>query len=366
MAQIPPVSFSFQFGPVGTSGMSDAQLYAEAMADAVLGHKLGYKVGWMIEHHFSEYYPTPNPLLFLANVASKCPGLGLGTSVMVLPWYNPIRFAEDLAMLQTLAGSELHVGLGRGTAIAEYKAFEIDMASSRERFAEHWDVVDRFLSGDHVTYSGKFTNIPDPIELRPRLNGKMPNFYGAIGSQDSASVVGSLGLPPMAIAQFPDKILRDILATWREKAQASGFSTDRKLPIFTQCWIADSDEEARALAKRYLPRFFEIQVEHYQSDADPLRWVTGYEQWSKLFGNLKRLCNPDNLDDYLALNLVGTPDRIERRIRELADIGFNDIIVTNAIYGVSRELRHGMLNRFAAEIMPRFGADARIPASALG
>ncbi len=364
MARNPQIGFSFQFGPVGDTGMSDAQLYAEAMADAQLGQQLGFDVGWMIEHHFSEYYPTPNPLMFLANVAAKCPGLGLGTSVMVLPWYNPVRFAEDLAMLQTLSEGELHIGLGRGTAIAEYKAFEIDMASSRERFAEHWDVVDKFLSGGRITYDGTFTNIPDPIELRPRLNGDAPNFYGAIGSQDSAAIIGGLGMPPMAIAQFPDKILRAILATWREKTLASGFSDKRRLPIFTQCWIADTDEDARALAKQYLPRFFEIQVEHYQSDADPLRWVTGYEQWSKLFGNLKRLCNPDNLDDYLDLNLVGTPDTVERRIRELADIGFNDIIVTNAIYGVSRELRHGMLNRFAQDVMPRFVADAAIPVQA--
>jgi len=136
MAQNAQVGFSFQFGPVGPEGMTDAQLYAEGMADARLGHELGFDVGWMIEHHFSEYYPTPNPLMFLANVAAKCPGLGLGTSVMVLPWYNPIRFAEDLAMLQTLCEGDLHIGLGRGTAIAEYKAFGIDMASSRERFAE--------------------------------------------------------------------------------------------------------------------------------------------------------------------------------------------------------------------------------------
>jgi len=366
MTNPPPISFSFQFGPVGSIGLSDEALYREAVADAKHGHALGYSVGWMIEHHFSEYYPTPNPLVFLATIAGLCPGLGLGTSVMVLPWYPPARFAEDVAMLQTLSQAELHIGLGRGTAKAEYTAFQIDMESARDRFAEHWDVVRRLLSGGKFTHEGKFTRIPDPIELRPRLGTKKPFFYGAIGSQDSASVMGTLGLPPITIAQFPDAILRKILAAWKAAASDAGYREDHKLPIFTQCWIADTDEDARRLAKTYLPTFFGIQVRHYQSEEDPLRWVSGYEQWSKLFSNLKRLCNPDNLDDYLTMNLVGTPDTVERRIRELSDLGFNEIIITNAIYGVPREIRHNMLERFAAEVMPRFGLRASAPARAIG
>lgn len=361
-----PVTFSFQFGPVGSAGMPDEALYREGLADAAFGHSLGYRVGWMIEHHFSEYYPTPNPLMFLSNVAATCPGLGLGTSVMVLPWYNPIRFAEDVAMLQTLSRAELHIGLGRGTAKAEYDAFQIDMSSARECFAEYLDVVRRLIDGSHQTYDGGFVQIPDRIELRPRLGTRKPHFYGAIGSQDSAQIIGKLGLPPMAIAQFPDPILRDILARWKSSSMDAGFPTEQKLPIFTQCWIGDTDEEARRTARHYLPDFFKIQVKHYQSDADPLRWVTGYEQWSRLFTNLKRLSDPADhaLDDYMTMNLIGSPDTIERRIRELIDIGFNDIIITNAIYGVSRELRHNMLDRFAREIAPRFDKAFQQPARA--
>lgn len=358
-----PVTFSFQFGPVGPAGMSDEALYREGVADAVYGHSLGYEIGWMIEHHFSEYYPTPNPLMYLSNVAAACPGLGLGTSVMVLPWYNPLRFAEDIAMLQTLSQADLHIGIGRGTAKAEYDAFQVDMGSARESFAEYWDLISHLLAGGKSTYDGKFVKIPHPIELRPRLGAKVPNFYGAIGSQDSASIIGGLGLPPMAIAQFPDAILRKILSSWKEAATGVGLSTDQKLPIFTQCWIADTDEEARRLARQYLPDFFKIQVDHYQSEADPLRWVTGYEQWSRLFTNLKRLSDPtkSNLDDYMSMNLIGSPETVERRIRELTDIGFNDIIITNAIYGVPRDVRHSMLGRFAHEIAPRFTTSVRSP-----
>ena len=98
--------FAYQIGAVGAAGMDDRTLYREAIADARLLQEKGFDSAWMVEHHFSDYYPQPNPFLFLSHIAAACPGLGLGTSVMVLPWYDPIRFAEDLAMLVNLTEGE--------------------------------------------------------------------------------------------------------------------------------------------------------------------------------------------------------------------------------------------------------------------
>ena len=84
--------FAYQIGAVGEADLDDQALYREALDDAVLLHRLGYDGAWMVEHHFSDYYPQPNPLLFLSHIAAACPGLGLGTSVMVLPWIDATDF----------------------------------------------------------------------------------------------------------------------------------------------------------------------------------------------------------------------------------------------------------------------------------
>ena len=149
-------AFAFQIAPVSDDGdASDASMYATALEDARLGHSLGLSTGWIIEHHFTDYYPTPNPLMMLSHVAAACPGLGLGTSVMVLPWYHPLRFAEDIAMLQTMATGDLHIGIGRGTAKLEYDAFQVDMTEARERFEESWAIVRTALEGQSFKYSGR-------------------------------------------------------------------------------------------------------------------------------------------------------------------------------------------------------------------
>ena len=75
------VLFGFQAAAADAAGVPDDQLYRGLIADCALGHELGYDAAWLLEHHFSDYYPTPSPLLMMAHIAAKFPDLSLGTSV---------------------------------------------------------------------------------------------------------------------------------------------------------------------------------------------------------------------------------------------------------------------------------------------
>ncbi|MDO9709254.1 LLM class flavin-dependent oxidoreductase [Paracraurococcus lichenis] len=350
--------FAYQIGAVGEEGLSDRELYREAIADAELLHRLGYDAAWMVEHHFSDYYPQPNPLLFLSHIAAACPGLGLGTAVMVLPWYDPVRFAEDVAMLQTLSEGPLHIGMGRGTAKSEYDAFGIGMETARDRFRETWEFTRTALAGGPVTFEGHHVAWRTPTVLRPALEGPRPSFYGAIGSLESAAIMADLGLPPLCLSSFPDKLLRRILETWKERTAAAGRPTDVTFPISVKCFVAETDEAARAQALDYLPKFFALQVEHYQSDHAPWGNIPGYEQFNRMFANLRLLSDPANLGGYLAQNLVGSPETVAKRVREILDLGFDYLVVSNGTYGVPRAVRHQTIRLFAEEVIPRVRAMA--------
>jgi alkanesulfonate monooxygenase SsuD/methylene tetrahydromethanopterin reductase-like flavin-dependent oxidoreductase (luciferase family) len=348
-------AFAFQIAPVSADAdVSDASLYVSALEDARLGHELGLSTGWIIEHHFTDYYPTPNPLMMLAHIAASCPGLGLGTSVMVLPWYHPLRFAEDVAMLQTLSTGDLHIGIGRGTAKLEYDAFQVDMAEARDRFEESWNIVRKALEGQSFTYSGEYLSVNKEVQLRPILESKKPNFYGAIGSPQSAGIMAELDLPPIALAQFPDRMLRDIMTEWTARSEALGKTTDVTVPILVQCYIADTDEEARAQARHYLPMYFRRQVEHYEILKDPWKDLAGYEQFSRFFATLRKLADGADIEGFLDMNAIGSPATVARRVGELSALGFNHFIMTNSTPGVPREVRHDMMRRLARSVVPLF------------
>jgi alkanesulfonate monooxygenase SsuD/methylene tetrahydromethanopterin reductase-like flavin-dependent oxidoreductase (luciferase family) len=346
------LTFGFQAAAAGDAHQSDHQLYRELMDDCALGQKLGYDAAWLLEHHFSDYYPTPSPLLMMAHIAAKFPDLSLGTSVLVLPWYHPLRLAEEIAMLNSLTRGTLHLGIGRGTAKMEYDAYNVDMNEGRARFAEVFQIVEKGLAGEPFTHKGRFWNIERPIRLRPEPIAKPVRFYGAIGSPASAEVMGDLGIAPICLSTFPDGLLVKILERWRARAGAK--SRGAILPISVKMFIADSDEEAREMGRRYYPPYFALQADHYEADANPWADIPEYADFSRMFANLRKLANPDELGPFLDSNLVGSAETISRRIDRLAALGFNYFMVSSATPGTPFAVRQRMMTRFAEEVCPRF------------
>ena len=347
--------FAVQIGAVDRLGATDSEMYREAIVDAQYAQKLGYDAVWIVEHHFSDYYPTPNPLMFLSHLAAAVPGMGLGTAVMVLPWYDPVRFAEDVAMLANLATGPLHIGMGRGTAKLEYDALRIDMNEARDRFQECWEVTQLALKGEPFTYSGKFTTIDRPLTVRPRVdNSRRINFFGAIGSPGSGEIMADLGLAPLSLSQFPDYMLVKILERWRRRMADKGHAvaSDAMLPVSAKCFVGDTDASAREEARGHMARFYKLQAEHYTTDTTPWGDIKGYEQFAKIFANMRLMGDPAQNDPILDRNLIGSPETVARRINELRAIGFNYLLFSNAMHGVDREVRHRMMRRFAEEVIP--------------
>ena len=347
-----PARYAIQIGAVDAEGKSDAQLYREAVGDAVLAQKLNYDAVWLVEHHFSDYYPTPNPLMFHSHLAAACPGLGLGTSVMVLPWYDPVRFAEDVSMLASLTDGPLYIGMGRGTAKLEYDALRVPMSEARDRFRECWEVMQLALAGKPFRYQGRHITLDREITVRPVLGERKPIFFGAIGSPESADIMGELGLPPLSLAQFPDYLLAKILSRWSTRAAESGYDTDVMLPISCKCFIGDTDEEARDEARHHLSRFYKLQAAHYTVDSTPWADIAGYQQFAKIFGGMKEMADPAKIDPILDRNLVGSPATVADKITRLRSLGFNYFIASNATAGVPRDVRHRMMRRLIEEVVP--------------
>jgi alkanesulfonate monooxygenase SsuD/methylene tetrahydromethanopterin reductase-like flavin-dependent oxidoreductase (luciferase family) len=356
---MPDISFGFQAAAAGHGVHSDQRLYQDLLDDCALGARLGYDAAWLLEHHFSDYYPTPSPLLLMAHIAARFPDLSLGTSVLVLPWYHPLRLAEEISMLNSLTRGTLHLGIGRGTAKMEYDAYGVDMNEGRSRFAENFQIVKQGLTGNEFTHRGTFWNIERPIRLRPEPIQKPVKFYGAIGSPASAEVMGDLGIAPICLSTFPDGLLAKILERWR--ARAGKNAEGATLPISVKMFIGDTDEEARELGRRYYPPYFALQADHYEADSKPWTDIPEYADFNRMFANLRKMTNPENLDPFLDSNMVGSADTICRRIDALIALGFNYFMVSCATPGTPVELRRRMMTRFAEEVCPRYSrAMARV------
>ena len=91
-----------------------AKLYADIIDHAVWAESLGYDYIFLTEHHFTADDWAPSPLMLLSAIAARTKRVRLSTSIMLLPFYHPVRLAEDGAVLDIISGGryELAAGLG--------------------------------------------------------------------------------------------------------------------------------------------------------------------------------------------------------------------------------------------------------------
>ena len=118
------------------NGRSERQMLEEQMNLMESAEGFGFDSLWPAEHHFSEYGVCGSPALNLAANARTTKKIRLGTGIVVLPLNNPLRVAEDFAMLDQLSGGRVEFGVGRGYQPIEFEGFGIDQAKSRELFDE--------------------------------------------------------------------------------------------------------------------------------------------------------------------------------------------------------------------------------------
>ena len=97
------------------AGRSDASVVGEHLALGDLAEPLGFDSLFALEHHFTGYAMSPSPLQLLSYYAGRTKRITLGTSVIVLPWHDPIRVAEQIALLDILCGGRCMFAFGRST-----------------------------------------------------------------------------------------------------------------------------------------------------------------------------------------------------------------------------------------------------------
>ena len=121
--------------------LSDVEVYERELRFAELAEPLGFDSVWSVEHHFTDYTMCPDVLQFLSFMAGRTQRARLGSMVVVLPWHDPVRVAEQIAMLDHMSGGRLILGLGRGLGRVEFDGFRLDMNEARQRFVEYAKLV---------------------------------------------------------------------------------------------------------------------------------------------------------------------------------------------------------------------------------
>ena len=281
--------------------IDDAQFVQDELKQMLLGEELGYDSMWLTEHHFHDYSISPAPLQTLTWLAARTKHMRLGTAVIVAPWHDPIRVAEQIVLLDHLSGGRAVIGFGRGLARSEFEGFRVDQSKARELFDE---VVEMVMSAMETGFIEGGNIFKQPRrEIRPRpLRSLKGRAFVAGGTPDSLRSTARLGLPRLFLNQ-------PMTTSTARPPFGGGTVTTGHVPMtadvpedpWLKAWmefhpnvpppgpfvsnlvfVDESRDRAYEQARTYAANTFRAAVKHYEMSSAHHGSVKGYEAYKSL------------------------------------------------------------------------------------
>jgi alkanesulfonate monooxygenase SsuD/methylene tetrahydromethanopterin reductase-like flavin-dependent oxidoreductase (luciferase family) len=334
--------------------MTDLEVYQNELRLADMVEPLGFDSIWGVEHHFTDYTMCPDVLQFLSYMAGRTQTVQLGSMVVVLPWHDPLRVAEQFSVLDHLSAGRAIIGVGRGLARVEFDGFKIKMSESRARFAESTKLLVDALEEGFAEFQGELIEQPR-VEIRPRpYKSFKGRTYAAAVSPESSLALAQLGLGMLIIPQKPWNEVEAELKSYREIYQEiNGEPAPPPIVVgFTFCH--EDEETAREMASEYIGNYWDSIMDHYEFHSDHLKETKGYEYYGKFTEKIEQYGNQDVKDFFLDLQVWGNPDQCyEKIMKTRARTGSESYIGAFSFGGMPYGEVEKSMKLFAEKVMPR-------------
>lgn len=279
-----------------------------------LAEDMGFETVWFGEHHFSGYSLCPSPLLAAGYFAGRTSRIKLGTGVVVLPLYDPIRVAEEIAMVDLLSDGRLLAGLGGGYQPFEFDRFRLKLEDSATMFMEGLDIIEAALTREEFAYDGAHYKIPVTRLAAKPAQQPMPPIYlaGMMGADAVKQRVATEGWTPFltnsinAYASL-EGIRADYDALYREHGEDP---IGKRLALMTYFHCTEDRNLALDAAERarYSSRVsLSLRLDYGEYSDGPY---------------MKDLPMPQDrsIEEVAANTLIGHPDEIAEKIAEAVRI----------------------------------------------
>jgi len=333
--------------------LDDFEVYTQELRLADLAVELGFDSLWTVEHHFDDYTMCPEPVQYLSYMAGKHPNVGLGSGVIVLPWHDPLRVTEQIALLDNLSNGRMILGLGRGLARIEYEGFRIDMNTSRERFVEYAKIVLDGLENGYVEYDNEFGTQPRR-QIRPRpVHSFRGRTYAAAVSPESMPIMAQLGIGLLIIPQKPWDVVKSDFATYTKVYAETNGSAPPPPLSGGNVFVDESADRAEEMAYRWIGANYETVMRHYEFAAKPHDGVKGYEFYNNISKYIDRHGASGAAEDFVKLMPWGTPDQVLEKFQFIVDtVGANGFMPGFSYGGMPFSDAEASIRLFADKVLP--------------
>lgn len=335
---------------LGFSPIQGDRHYDAAIREVKFAEQNGLDSVFLQEHHEAsvEQYWS-DPVSVLTALATETTDILLGTAILLLPLYNPVRLAERLAILDGLSAGRTILGAAVGYRPREFELLRVDRGSRGAIFEEYFTLVSRLLSEESVTFDGHYYAV-EGFHCTPRpFTGERPSMW--IGGYHNVVLDRAARLCGAGLADCwfpgtqPDRSgLGDRRDRFDERLRREGIAPqDISQPIFRDGVIAETTQEAVDLAHEYVVSGYEKQYKnrgHEPSERGDLGHDVIHEDYDPR----------DLIEDRF---IVGNPNDWVEEIRAYRDVVGADHIVTRIYFeGMTHQDVMDQLELLCDEVVP--------------
>ncbi len=319
---------------------------------------LGFDSIWATEHYGSAYSMQPNPLQYLAYWAGRTERVDVGTAVIVAPWWNPVRLAHEISMLDILLkGRRLHLGIGRGISPHEYASLGYPMDESHKYF---YDVINAIRAADgaeRFEFQGDVYDIP-PTSIRPQARHKgelTNNIKVAFSTEASAKLAAENGLGQMFVAGDDVNEMIDKVQRFNRIRKDLSLPPDQPTTLLWM-YCAETTEEAEEGWVYFQNQGVAAQHHYFDWNNPGYEGIRGYEEYL-LRQNADISPAEARLAARRATQPIGTPEEIIEKIKSLQQTISMEKVVIHMMYGgMPRDRAEKSLRLFAEKVLPEVQA----------
>ena len=337
--------------------MSD--LYDERLREIVLAEQLGFKYYFVLEHQGNDGACT-SPLIYLAGLAAHTSKIKLGTMVITLPFHNPVRLAQDVAMLDHLSKGRVELGVGSGVLEHEFARWDLPFSDRRQMGAEALEIIKKAWTQDIVSHDGNYWKFHEALPWpQPYQKPYPPLWFGAF-SNFSYEFTARENYD-LAMWGDPDEKIAEKISNYCRVWDESGHSGPMPRRLLDRTvYVAETDEQAYEEASEYIIHTSQ-QGQKVEGNPRVMRTKIGwkgnpgtgsYADLNQTFGGMAT-----NIDFWIDNGLahVGSPETVIGRLEAQQKLLGHDIFSARFKFGgLPNDLVDKSIRLFGEKVLPAF------------
>jgi alkanesulfonate monooxygenase SsuD/methylene tetrahydromethanopterin reductase-like flavin-dependent oxidoreductase (luciferase family) len=238
---------------------SYVELYKNHLEVLERADEAGMDFYFVAEHHFDiGFSECPSPGAFLGAASQRTRKIRLGALVYVLPLWNPVRVAEELALLDNLTEGRLECGFGAGSGPFTFRAYNISWEEKREMTLEALQVIKGIWTNDTFSFDGRYFKCKDIDLSIPLVQKPHPPLWMPARSKDSIDEAATSGISTVQWVPSGMAAVRKAFDYYRavyQRAPRPGPAPH--LGLMREIYVAETDQEARAEGEFHWKNFWQ-------------------------------------------------------------------------------------------------------------